>query len=153
MKLNQTIRCALAGAFMSVLVAFSFGLMPNRSFASGGSGSGGSGDGGGGGGGVTTPTFCGNWSGTITTSFGTGAFTMGLSQSQTGVSGSAHFGAPIFDSTRKVTGTLLSATQFSGFVLSGEGNLPITGTLSANSATITGTVTQGEVYTYVVTRN
>ena len=78
---------------------------------------------------------------------------MGLSQSQTGVSGSAHFGAPIFDSTRKVTGTLLSATQFFGFVLSGEGSLPITGTLSADGSTITGTVTQGEVYTYVVKRN
>ena len=155
MKLNQTqtVRWARTGAFMSVLVAFSFGLMQDQSFASGGSGSGGTGGGGGGGGRVTTTTFSGNWSGTITTSFGTGAFTMGLSQSQTSVSGSAHFGAPIFDSTRKVTGTLLSATQFSGLVLSGEGSLPITGTLSADGSTITGTVTQGEVYTYVVKRN
>jgi hypothetical protein len=48
---------------------------------------------------------------------------------------------------------LLSATQFSGLVLSGEGSLPITGTLSADGSTITGTVTQGEVYTYVVKRN
>src|ERR1035441_4038026 len=74
MKLNQTqtVRWALTGAFMSVLVAFSFGLMQDQSFASGGSGSGGTGGGGGGGGGVTTTTFSGNWSGTITTSFGTG---------------------------------------------------------------------------------
>jgi hypothetical protein len=113
--------------------------------ASGGSGSGG-------GGGIQTQTFSGNWSGTITTPFGTGAFTMGISQSPTTVSGSAHFGAPIFDATRKLAGTMLTPTQFSGNVSNGEGSLPITGTLSADGTTITGTVTQGQVYTYTVTR-
>jgi hypothetical protein len=144
-KINGT---SLLTTWLGLLVAITIGTAPSVSFASGGGGSGG----GGGGGGVQTPTFAGNWSGTITTSFGTGAFTMGISQSPTALSGSVHFGAPIFDSTRKITGTLLNATQFSGFVLSGEGSLPITGTLSADGTTITGTVTQGEVYTFTVTR-
>ena len=145
MKHNKSNNLLLPTAWLAALVALTIGLMPGLASASGGSGSGG-------GGGIQTPTFSGNWSGTITTSFGTGAFTMGISQSATAVSGSAHFGAPIFDSTRKFTGTLLNASQFSGFVLSGEGSLPITGTLSADGTTITGTVTQGEVYTYVVKR-
>ena len=148
MKQNKTNGAALLTSCLALLGAATGGLMPSLSFASGGGGSGG----GGGGGGVQTPTFSGNWSGTITASFGTWAFTLRISQSQTALSGSVHFGAPIFDSTRKFTGTLLNASQFSGFVLSGEGNLPITGTLSADGTTITGTVTQGEVYTYVVKR-
>lgn len=147
MKQNKTYGASLLTTCLALLVATTVGLKPILSFASG------TGGGGGGGGGIQTATFSGNWSGTITTSFGTGAFTMGISQSATGVSGSAHFGAPIFDSTRKITGTLLNATQFSGFVSSGEGSLPITGMLSADGTTITGTVTQGEVYTFVVKRN
>jgi hypothetical protein len=152
MKTQKTGGVSLLTAVMTLLIAFSVSMMPSLTFASGPGGGGGSG-GGGGGGGIQTPTFSGNWNGTITTSFGTGAFTMGISQSATGVSGSAHFGAPIFDSTRKITGTLLNSDQFSGFVLSGEGSLPITGTLSADGMTITGTVTQGEVYTFIVKRN
>lgn len=108
--------------------------------------------GGGGGGGGQTAPFSGNWSGTITTSFGTGAFTMRISQSSTALSGSVHFGAPIFDATLKLTGTATSASQFSGTVSNGEGSLPITGVLSPDGSTITGTVTQGEVYTYSVKR-
>ena len=147
MKQNKTYGACLLTTCLALLVASTVGLTPILSFASGPGGGGGSG------GGIQTPTFSGNWSGTITTSFGTGAFTLGISQSATSVSGSAHFGAPIFDSTRKITGTLPNATQFSGLVLSGEGSLPITGTLSADGTTITGTVTPGEVYTYVVKRN
>ena len=77
---------------------------------------------------------------------------MRISQSATNLSGSVHFGAPIFDSTLKLSGTTSSSTQFSGVVFNGEGSLPITGTMSADHTTITGTVTQGEVYTYTVTR-
>ncbi len=106
----------------------------------------------GGGGGTASATFSGNWSGTITTSFGTGAFTMRISQSVSALSGSVHFGAPIFDSTLKLVGMASSASQFSGSVSNGEGRLPITGTLSADGTTITGTVIQGQVYTYKVTR-
>lgn len=151
MKHNKSKNILLPTAWLAALAALTIGLVPGLASASGGSGSGGGGSVGGGG--IQTLTFSGNWSGTITTSFGTGTFTMGITQSSTGVSGSAHFGAPIFDSTRKITGTLLNATQFSGFVLSGEGTLPITGTLSTDGTTITGTVTQGEVYTFVVKRN
>src|SRR5579859_2911519 len=110
------------------------------------------GGGGGGGGGTQTLTFSGNWSGTVTTSFGTGAFTMRISQSGTTLSGSVHFGAPIFDSTLKLSGAAQSASAFSGTVSNGEGSLLIAGTLSADGKTITGTVKQGEVYTYTVTR-
>ena len=154
--MKRQIMATIKGMSMITVMAVRLGIgalnFAVPAMASVGSGGGGVG-GGGGGGGTQTPTFSGNWSGTITTSFGTGAFTMGLSQSATGVSGSAHFGAPIFDSTRKITGTLLNSNQFSGSVLSGEGSLPITGTLSADGMTITGTVIQGEVYTFVVKRN
>ena len=109
------------------------------------------GGGGGGGGGQATP-FSGNWSGTVTTSFGTGAFTMRISQSSTALSGNVHFGAPIFDSTLKLTDTATSVSQFSGTVSNGEGSLPISGALSPDETTITGTVTQGEVYSYSVRR-
>lgn len=108
--------------------------------------------GGGGGGGTQAASFSGNWSGTITTSFGTGAFTMRIAQSSTAVSGSVHFGAPIFDATLRLAGTVQNASQLSGTVSNGEGRLPITGTLSADGTTITGTVIQGQVYTYTVTR-
>ena len=148
MKQNKTNITSLLTTCLALLVAATAGLMPSLSFASGGGGSGG----GGGGGGIQTPTISGNWSGTITTSFGTGAFTLRISQSQTALSGSVHFGAPIFDSTLKLTASTLNGTQFSGYDSNGEGRLPITGTLSADGTTITGTVTQGEVYTYIVKR-
>ena len=77
---------------------------------------------------------------------------MGISQSLTAVSGSVHFGAPIFDATRRLAGTLQTATTFAGTVSNGQGSLPITGALSADGTTITGTVIQGQVYTYTVTR-
>jgi len=101
--------------------------------------------GGGGGGGGQGTNFSGNWSGTITTSFGTGLYTMRISQSGTALSGSAHFGATIFDSTLKLATNASSATQFSGFVSKGEGSLPITGTISADVTTISGMVVQGIV--------
>ena len=151
--MKRKLATAGKGILMATLMAIGIGLTLNflcmPVAASGGPGGGG----GGGGGGTQTATFSGNWSGTITTPFGTGAFTMGISQSSTTVSGRVHFGAPIFDSTRKLAGTLLNASQFSGFVSNGEGSLPITGTLSADGTTITGTVIQGAVYTYVVKRN
>lgn len=138
---------------VSVLVVVAIGLslisVPTPLAASGGTGSGG---GGGGGGATQAATFSGNWSGTITTTFGTGAFTMGISQSSTTVSGNAHFGPPIFDATLKLSGVLLDTSDFVGAVSNGEGRLPITGTLSADGTTITGTVTQGQTYTYRVTR-
>jgi hypothetical protein len=107
---------------------------------------------GGGGGGIPAANFSGNWSGTITTSFGTGAFTMRISESVSALTGSAHFGAPLFDANLKLAGMAQDASHFSGLVSTGEGSLPITGTLSADGTTITGTVTQGEVYTYIVKR-
>ncbi len=130
-------------ALLSLLVAGMLLLASGPTHASGGSG--------GGGGGSTTP-FSGNWNGAITTSFGTGAFNLKMSQSGTTLNGSAHFGAPIFDATLKLVAGTLNTSQFAGTVSSGEGSLPITGTLSPDGATITGTVTQGQVYTYVVTR-
>lgn len=110
------------------------------------------GGGGGGGGGTQAPSVAGNWAGTISTPFGVGAYTMRISVSGPSVSGSAHFGAPIFDSTLRLTGSLVSATQLTGFVSNGEGSLPLTGTLSADGTTMTGTVVQGATYTYIVTR-
>lgn len=127
-------------------LALSVTSLPAMAQKGGGSG------GGGNGGGNPAPNFSGNWSGTITTSFGTGAFTMRISQSSSVISGSVHFGAPIFDATLKLVGTLMTASQFAGAVSNGEGSLPITGTLSADGKTITGTVIQGQVYTYTVTR-
>lgn len=70
MKTQKTGGVSLLTAVMTLLIAFSVSMMPSLTFASGP---------GGGGGGIQTPTFSGNWSGTITTSFGTGAFTMGIS--------------------------------------------------------------------------
>ena len=81
----------------------------------------------------------------MTTSFGTGLYTMRISQSGTALSGSAHFGATIFDSTLKLATNASSATQFSGFVSNGEGSLPITGTISADGTTISGMAVQGIV--------
>jgi hypothetical protein len=112
----------------------------------------GGGGGGGGGGGTQATSVAGNWAGTISTPFGDGAFSLRISVSGTSLSGSAHFGAPIFDSTLRLTGSLVSATQFTGLVSNGEGSLPLTGTLSADGSTLTGTVVQGATYTYVVTR-
>jgi hypothetical protein len=148
MKLNKTSGASLLTAVMTLVIAFGISMMPGLTFASGGSGSGG------GTGGVQTPNNAGNWTGTITTPFGTGAFTMRISQSGTSLSGSAHFGAPVFDATLKLAALTLDGVNFSGFVSSGEGSLPITGTLSADGTTITGTVTElQQVWTYVVTRN
>jgi hypothetical protein len=130
----------------TLLIALLITMAPNTTIASGGSGSGG--------GGVKVVNFSGNWNGTISTSFGTGAFTMKISESVGSLSGSAHFGAPIFDSTLKLTAATLDDIHFSGIVLNGEGSLPITGTLSADGSTISGTVVElGETFTYLVFRN
>jgi hypothetical protein len=154
-RMNPQIKTHGKTIMMSTLVALAIGIslinVPTPLVASGGTGGSG-GSGGGGGGGSRAASFSGNWSGTITTTFGTGAFTMGISQSTTTVSGSVHFGAPIFDATLKLAGVLLDASDFLGAVSNGEGSLPITGVLSADGTTITGTVTQGQVYTYTVTR-
>ena len=140
---SKFIRTFLTG-MLGLIIAIGITSATPRAFASGG---------GGGGGGVKVLNFSGNWSGTITTSFGTGAFTMKISQSSGALSGSVHFGAPIFDSTLKLAGATLDGIQFVGFVSNGEGNLPITGTMSADGLSMTGTVTQlGEVYTYIVLR-
>lgn len=104
------------------------------------------------GGGTQSSSFAGNWKGTITASFGTGAFTMRISQSATGLSGSVHFGAPIFDATLKLTGNVRSANQFTGTVSNGEGGLPIAGSLSADGKTITGTVIQGQTFSFTAVR-
>lgn len=101
---------------------------------------------------MQAPSISGNWVGTISTPFGVGAFSLRLSASGTVVTGSAHFGAPIFDSTLRLDGSLLSPTQLTARLSNGEGSLPLTGTLSADGSTITGTVVQGATYTYVVTR-
>lgn len=131
-------------SFFSAIILFAvmaiFTLAPQHAWAQGG-------------GGTPTAPFAGNWSGTITTSFGTGAFTMRISQSQTVLSGRAHFGAPIFDATLKLAGTSLDGKHFTGTVSNGEGTLPITGTLSADGKTMTGTVIQGQTYTFIVTKN
>ena len=130
---------------ISLALLMTLGGLTAPAIASGGSGSGG-------GGLIQSSNLSGNWSGSITTSFGKGAFTMAISQSQTTLSGSVHFGAPIFDATRKLAGSLRTTSGFSGSVSNGQGSLPLTGTLSADGKTITGTVTQGQVYTYVVVR-
>lgn len=135
-------KIAITAGILFFAITMAFAQTPHA-FAQGGGGSGGG----------TTVNFAGNWTGTISTSFGTGAFTMRISQSGSTLTGSAHFGAPIFDSTLKLAATLLNPTQFSGTVSNGEGSLPIVGTLSADGKTITGTVVQGETYTFVVTRS
>ena len=141
---SKLVRSLLMG-MLGLLVAMSAMTTTPRALASGG--------GGGGGGGIKALNFSGNWAGTIATSFGTGAFTMKISQSSGALSGSAHFGAPIFDSTLKLAGATLDGIQFNGFVSNGEGSLPITGTLSADGSSVNGTVTQlGQVYTYIVFR-
>ena len=135
----------LLSGLLSLIVAGSAMTVSSRALASGG----------GGGGGVTkVVNFSGNWSGTITTPFGTGAFMMKISQSTGSLSGNVHFSAPIFDSTLRLTPGTPDKIRFNGFVSNGEGSLPITGTLSADGSTISGTVTQlGQVYTYTVFRN
>jgi len=142
-NISLVIRTLLTG-ILGLIVATSAVTVTPRAFASGGNG----------GGGVKVVNFSGNWSGTITTSFGTGAFTMKISQSAGSLSGSVHFGAPIFDSTLKLAALTPDGVQFSGFVSNGEGSLPITGTLSADGSQLSGTVTQlGQIYTYIVIRN
>ena len=141
--------CALAACADSPTGATPL-VAPSAPSASGGISGGGGG--GGGGGGVQAPSVAGNWAGSISTPFGVGAFTLRLSVSGTSVSGSAHFGAPIFDSTLRLAGSLASPTQLSAQVFNGEGSLPVSGTLSADGSTLTGTVVQGATYTYIVTR-
>jgi hypothetical protein len=147
MKIIKSLTKSLMVAALGLAVITGTISLAPRAFASGGNG-------GGGGGTVQAPNFSGNWSGTISTSFGTGAFTMRISQSQTSLVGSAHFGAPIFDATLKLAAMSLNGSQFSGFVSNGEGSLPITGILSADGTTLIGTVAElGQTFTYVVTRN
>ena len=78
-KLTRTLLTGMLG----LIVAVSAITATPHAFASGG-----------GGGGVKVANFSGNWSGTITTPFGTGAFTMKISQSVGSLTGSVHFGAP-----------------------------------------------------------
>jgi hypothetical protein len=137
---SKFMRAFLTGTLGLILTFSAFTVAP-RAFASGG-------------GGVKVLNFSGNWTGTITAPFGIGAFLMKISQSTGALSGSAHFGAPIFDSALKLAGATLDGINFSGFVSNGEGSLPITGTLSVDGSTITGTVIQlGQTYTYIVFRN
>jgi hypothetical protein len=151
MKQTKTFGAVLVAGLTTFLLALALIAMPTPARASGGTGGGG---GGGGGGGTQVANFSGNWSGTITTSFGTGLFTMAISESSTGaLNGSAHFGAPIFDATLKLSAMTLDGVQFSGFVFNSKGGDAITGTLSPDGKTITGTVNQGEIYTYTVSRN
>jgi len=144
MKNNNRYGAALVTGLVTIVVAFTLGILPNSAFASGG-----------GGGTQALANFSGNWSGTITTSFGTGLFTMAISESSSGnLSGSAHFGAPIFDSTLKLSAFSPDNISFTGYVLKSKGGLPITGTLSADGSTISGTVVElGETFTYIVLRN
>ena len=123
MKNTKSLRAVLKTGLFAIMMACTGIVSPTAIFASGGSG--------GGGGGVKVLNFSGNWSGSISTSFGTGAFTMKISESAGSLSGSVHFGAPIFDATLKLSAVTLDGIQFSGFVSNGEGSLPITGTLSA----------------------
>ena len=147
MKTIQSFGAALVAGFVTSILVLAISLMPNSAFASGGGG-------GGVGGGVKVLNFSGNWNGSISTSFGTGAFTLKISQSGSSLSGSAHFGAPIFDSTLKLVGSTPDGIQFSGSVSNGEGSLPITGTLSSDGSTLAGTVVQlGQTYTFLVFRN
>jgi hypothetical protein len=135
---------------LALLIAFAAGLMAVLSFDSegGGSASGSII----GGAAVPTPSLSGNWSGFVSTPFGTGAFSLGISQSQSSISGSAQFGAPIFDAKGKLTAAVLNGTHFSGYVSSGEGLSPITGSLSSDGTKLSGTVIQGVVYSYVANR-
>jgi hypothetical protein len=145
---------SLLTTLATLLVALTIGLIPVSTFASGGGGTGG-----GGGGGVTIPTLSGNWIGSAlvtspTGSLGTTAFSLKLSVSSGSISGSAHFGLPIFDSTLKLSAMTLDGYSFSGFVFNGEGSLPISGVMSADGNTIAGTVIEGGLLvTYTVTRN
>jgi hypothetical protein len=148
MKTTKSLVKTIVTASLGLAIATATLIVSPRLLASGGN------NGGGGGVGIQAPTFSGNWSGTISTPFGTGAFTMRISQSVTSLSGSVHFGAPIFDATLKFAASSANLIQFNGLVANGEGTLPITGTISANGTTMTGTVIQlGKTYTYFVTRN
>jgi hypothetical protein len=165
MKTQKTGGVSLWTAVMTLLIAFSVSMMPSLTFASGPGGGGGGGAGGGGGsgsgggGGISTSTLSGNWIGSAlvtssTGSLGTTAFSLNLSASGSNISGSAHFGLPIFDSTLKLTATTPDGVGFSGFVFNGEGSLPISGVMSVDGKTITGTVIDGGLLlTYTVTRN
>ena len=153
--MKNKIKTVATEILMTLILAIGIGMInqPATALASGGGG------GGGGGGGISTPTLSGNWVGSAlvdspTGSLGTTAFSLKLSVSGSNVSGSAHFGLPIFDSTVKLTATTPDGVQFSGFVFNGEGSLPISGVMSADGKTITGTVIDGGLLvTYTVTRN
>ena len=149
--MKNKIKTVATEILMTLILAIGIGMInqPATALASGG----------GGGGGVSTPTLSGNWVGSAlvdspTGSLGTTAFSLKLSVSGSNVSGSAHFGLPIFDSTVKLTATTPDGVQFSGFVFNGEGSLPISGVMSADGKTIAGTVIDGGLLvTYTVTRN
>jgi hypothetical protein len=140
-------------AIVAIAIAIlAINIAPTTVKASGGSG-------GGGGGGVTITTLSGNWIGSAlvtssTESLGTTAFSLKLSVSSGNITGSAHFGLPVFDSTLKLSAMTLDGLSFSGFVFNGEGSLPISGVMSADGRTIAGTVIEGGLLvTYTVTRN
>jgi hypothetical protein len=151
--MKNKIKTVATTILTTLILAIGIGMInqPATALASGG--------GGGGGGGVSTPTLSGNWIGsalvTTPTGFsGTTAFSLKLSVSGSNVSGSAHFGLPIFDATLRLTASTPDGVQFSGFVFNGEGSLPISGVMSADGKTITGTVIDGAaLVTYTVTRN
>ena len=153
--MKNKIKTVATTILMTLILAIGIGMInqPTTALASGGGG------GGGGGGGVSTPTLSGNWVGSAlvdspTGSLGTTAFSLKLSVSGSNVSGSAHFGLPIFDATVKLATATPDGVHFSGFVFNGEGSLPISGVMSADGKTITGTVIDGGLLvTYTVTRN
>jgi hypothetical protein len=179
--MKNKIKTVATTILMTLILAIGIGMInqPTTALASGGSGvsggsggsgvSGGSGggggsggSGGGGGGGISTPTLSGNWVGSALVDFvdpssgslGSTAFSLSLSVSGSNISGSARFGLPVFDATLKLTAATPDGVHFSGFVFNGEGSLPISGVMSADGKTITGTVIDGGLLlTYTVTRN
>ena len=152
MKNKKNVITSALAMIAAAIAILAISIAPTTVKASGGGG-------GGGGGGVTIPTLSGNWIGSAlvtssTGSLGTTAFSLKLSVSSGSITGSAHFGLPIFDSTLKLSAMTLDGSSFSGFVFNGEGSLPISGVMSADGKTIAGTVIDGGLLvTYTVTRN
>ena len=60
-----------------------------------------------------------------------------LSRSGALVTGSAHVGAPTYDSTLRFDGTTVSGTQLDRRAGTGDGSFPFVGTLSADGQTMT----------------
>jgi hypothetical protein len=151
MKNTKKVFTSAVAMVAAAIALLAISIAPTTVKASGGSG--------GGGGGVTIPTLSGNWVGSAlvtssTGSLGTTAFSLKLSVSSGNITGSAHFGLPLFDSTLKLSAVTLDGSSFSGFVFNGEGSLPISGVMSADGKTIAGTVIDGGLLvTYTVTRN